>query len=142
MRIDRAIGPWLILASSLLAGGPALAQRAGEPRPLPSVPDTELQPPAPAGGPFVKVPPDAMLVAEVKPAADGGMDERTFRSYWSFDHVLSFYDHDFQQRGVKVLSRRARVGGVIYQIRKPDGQTATVVVQDTKPTLIETRERW
>lgn len=130
-----------LLLIPLLLGVPAWASPSSEPpRPLPSVPDTEIQGPAPTHGPFVRVPPGSMLTAEVRPSSDGGMDERTFRSDWSFHHALSFYDHEFQRQGVEVLSRRVHANGVTFEIRKADGRTATVIVQATKPTIIETRQ--
>ena len=132
--------PILVLPSWAAA---ALAQpppgaAVGPPPTLPDVPNTELQPPAPKHGPFLPVPPDATLVGDVRPVR--GSDARAFRSDWSYADAVRFYDHDFARRGVAIVSRTVEPDAVTFRVRRPDGKIGTVVVRNSQPTLIETRE--
>ena len=112
----------------------------GPPPRLPSVPDTELEPPAPKNGPFLPVPADATLVGQVRPWVGGGEDDRMFRSSWSYGDVVQFYDQTLRKHGLDIVVRRVEPHGVTYQLRRRDGRLATVVVRSTQPTTIETRE--
>ena len=110
----------------------------GPPPTLPDVPDTKLEPPAPSHGPYLPVPPDATLVGNVQPAPDA--DDRTFRSSWSYADAVRFYDRRFAKSGAEIVSRTVDPRAVTFRVRRPDGNIATVIVRDVRPTRIETRE--
>jgi hypothetical protein len=132
------------LLTALVCASPGLAQpppgAAAPPEPKqPSVTAKEVEPPVPSRGPFLAMPSDATLVGEIKPFTHH-TDDRTFQSSWSYRDVVRFYDDDFRNRGVHVLGRSVAPEGITFRVRGPDGKVETVIVRNTTPTTIETRE--
>lgn len=142
--IWRRAGAGAVIVAALLVTARAFAQAPpgpiGPPPKLPSVPDTQLVPPPPKKGPYLPVPPGATLVGEAKPSSDTGVDDRMFRSSGSYADLVRFYDRTLQQRRVDIVSRQVRPDGVTFTLRRPDGQLATVMVRNSRPPTIETRE--
>lgn len=133
---------WAVVASVAAAVLiPVAAAAQGLPRPtLPSVPHTDLEPPAHGRGPYLPVPPGAALDAEVKPS-EVGFDDRVFRSQLSYGEVVAFYDRTFREQHTKVVSRVVAPDGVTYQVRLPSGSVGRVILRKTQPAVtIETHE--
>lgn len=134
---------WSVVASLAVVFTP-LAALANLPQPtLPSVPDTKLQPPAAANGPYLPVPPTSTLDGEIKPTS-GGYDERIFRTPMSYEEAVAFYDRTFAAHHVHVVSRVVAPDGVTFEVRRPGHEgIGTVIVRRTEPaTLVQTREPW